>query len=96
MSASKGRDAFFGARNPVFAANGSPRRVRRQAPTAREDRRCYGRTEAEAADLVFLAGLRTGALALGFLIGMDQQRRFDWLASGMLLGAAITSIAKTK
>lgn len=35
------------------------------------------------------------ALALGFLIGMDQQRRFDWLASGMLLGAAIASIAKT-
>jgi hypothetical protein len=36
------------------------------------------------------------ALALGFLIGMDEQRRFDWLASGMLLGAAIASIAKTK
>lgn len=36
------------------------------------------------------------ALALGFLIGLDQQRRFDWLASGMLLGAAIGSIAKTR
>jgi ElaB/YqjD/DUF883 family membrane-anchored ribosome-binding protein len=35
------------------------------------------------------------ALALGFLIGLDQQRRFDWLAAGMLIGAAVASIAKT-